>query len=208
MNKQTVRAKAHAYHHGDLKAAMLRETERILERDGVQGLSLREAARAVGVSHAAPANHFGDLTGLLSELAASGFVRFSAALVAAMAAAGAEPSAKTAAMGRAYVRFARAHPHLFALMFQSARLDPERPALREAIGGAREALRQAASARAPAKRRSPLEGVARGAAMWSLVHGFATLLLDGRLDGMIAALPPSENADSLLEAVLAAATVA
>ena len=208
MNRQSARAKANAYHHGDLKAAMLRETERILERDGVQGLSLREAARAVGVSHAAPANHFGDLTGLLSELAASGFVRFSAALVGAMASAGDAPSAKTAAMGRAYVRFARAHPQLFALMFQSARLDPERPALREAIGAAREALRQAVAARAPAKPPSPLEGVARGAAMWSLVHGFATLLLDGRLDGMIAALPPSEDADSLFEAVLAAATVA
>ena len=61
------------YHHGDLKAALLAEAETILERDGIQALTLRAAARAAGVSHAAPTNHFGDLSGLLSELAAVGF---------------------------------------------------------------------------------------------------------------------------------------
>ncbi len=95
------RMKSRAYHHGDLRAALLLETEAILERDGVQALSLREAARAVGVSHAAPANHFGDLTGLLSELAAIGFNRFTAALVAAKAAAGDNPRAMRTAKGRA-----------------------------------------------------------------------------------------------------------
>ncbi|MER2507799.1 MAG: TetR family transcriptional regulator, partial [Amaricoccus sp.] len=59
-----------AYHHGNLREALLAGAERILERDGADALTLRAAARAVGVTHAAPRNHFGDLTGLLSELAA------------------------------------------------------------------------------------------------------------------------------------------
>src|SRR5262252_4364083 len=70
------------YHHGSLREAMLEASERILERDGITGLTLRAAAREAGVSHAAPKNHFGDIRGLLSELAAAGFARFGAALVA------------------------------------------------------------------------------------------------------------------------------
>ena len=64
------------YHHGSLREALLQAAERILERDGIQGLTLRAAAREAGVSHAAPKNHFGDMTGLLSDLAAVGFERF------------------------------------------------------------------------------------------------------------------------------------
>src|SRR2546428_13116555 len=71
------------YHHGDLHAALLAAAERVLERDGLAGLTLRAAAREAGVSHAAPTHHFGDLTGLLSELAAIGFRRFNEAMVAA-----------------------------------------------------------------------------------------------------------------------------
>src|SRR5215472_8531110 len=66
------------YHHGSLREAMLRAAESILERDGIRGLTLRAAAREAGVSHAAPKNHFGDVMGLLSDLAAVGFARFRA----------------------------------------------------------------------------------------------------------------------------------
>jgi AcrR family transcriptional regulator len=130
------------YHHGDLKAALLADAEVILERDGIQALTLRAAARAAGVSHAAPANHFGDLTGLLSELAAVGFRRFSAMLSAARATGGDRPAAARG-MGHAYVTFARTYPNLFALMFRGERLDTNRPALREALDEAASVLRSA-----------------------------------------------------------------
>src|SRR4051812_35887744 len=68
------------YHHGALRDALLEAAERVLERDGLAGLTLRAVAREAGVSHAAPTHHFGDLTGLLSELAAIGFARFNAAM--------------------------------------------------------------------------------------------------------------------------------
>src|SRR5579875_3424668 len=116
-------ARVARYHHGDLRNALLAAAEAILEREGLNGLTLRAVARAGGVSHAAPAHHFGDLTGLLSELAAAGFRRLAERFDAAMAASGAEPDARLAAMGRAYVAFARAHPGLFTLMFRSERLD-------------------------------------------------------------------------------------
>src|SRR5262245_66654252 len=67
--------RAAPYHHGSLREAVLRAAESILKRDGIRGLTLRAAAREAGVSHAAPKNHFGDVTGLLSDLASDGFAR-------------------------------------------------------------------------------------------------------------------------------------
>jgi AcrR family transcriptional regulator len=195
------------YHHGDLKTALLVHAETLLERDGIQALTLRAAARAAGVSHAAPANHFDDLTGLLSELAAVGFNRFSAALMAAMETAGDDPRARSNAMGAAYVRFARAHPGLFVLMFRSERLDAARPALRQAIEASRRALRAAGGAGGTGEDLPPLQTAAQAIARWSLVHGFAMLLLDGRLGGAIAALPDGLDADDLLNAVFAATRI-
>jgi AcrR family transcriptional regulator len=187
------------YHHGDLKTVLLTQAEAILERDGIQALTLRAAARAAGVSHAAPANHFGDLTGLLSELAAVGFTRFSAMLGAARATGDDQPS-RSKAMGRAYVTFALTYPNLFILMFRGERLDTNRPALREAMEAATQALRAASAV--PTTTLLPLRMTAQAAARWSLVHGFAMLLLDGRLKGLIGSLPAGEDADDLLEAVL------
>ena len=125
--KPEVRSKARAevkpYHHGDLKPAVLAAAEKLLEGEGVDALTLRAVARMVGVSHTAPKNHFGDLEGLLSELAAVGYRRFGAALTAAMDDAGADPRQRLRAMGLAYVAFARAYPNLFVLMYRSDRLD-------------------------------------------------------------------------------------
>src|SRR5215468_8451073 len=97
-------ARQQSYHHGDLHDALLKAAETVLERDGVQGLTLRAAAREAGVSHAAPTHHFGDMTGLLSELAAVGFRRFGAALREA-ASQRTTAHARLDAMGVAYVTF-------------------------------------------------------------------------------------------------------
>lgn len=200
--KKAVRAAPRPYHHGDLRTAVLAAAERILEREGADALTLRAVARAVGVSHTAPKNHFGDLEGLLSELAAVGYRRFGAALAAAMDAAGADARARMRAMGRAYVAFARDHRGMFLLMYRSDRLDMKRPALREAVEGARQALRAAAMSSASVSPLTPLQLAARATASWALVHGFAMLLLDGRLRHTIASLPDGAGADALLETIL------
>ena len=172
------------YHHGDLRTALLAAAEATLERDGFQSLTLRAVARAAGVSHAAPAHHFGDLAGLLSDLAATGYVRFRTAVLARMADAGPAPADRLHAMGRGYVQFAQDHPRLFLLMFRSERLDPQRPALREAMGNAYAALATAASAAAgpdAAGSDAPSSHLADIAAAWAIAHGLALLLIDGRL---------------------------
>src|SRR3954451_7072520 len=79
---------ARPYHHGNLREALLDAGERALETGGVQNLSLRELAREVGVSHAAPRRHFPDKQALLDALALGGFERLGTAMASAMAAAG------------------------------------------------------------------------------------------------------------------------
>src|ERR1700688_4473944 len=97
------------YHHGALRDALLKAAETVLERDGLAGLTLRAVAREAGVSHAAPTHHFGDLTGLVSELAAIGFRQFNVAMVAATA-SGTSPMDKAIARAKAYVAYAQANP--------------------------------------------------------------------------------------------------
>src|SRR2546423_9106905 len=133
------------YHHGDLHDALLAAAERVLERDGLAGLTLRAAAREAGVSHAAPTHHFGDLTGLLSELAAIGFRRFNEAMVAARNNE-THPLMKGLANAKAYVAYAQASPGMFSLMFRNERIDMTRPSLHEAATASFEGLARAIGA--------------------------------------------------------------
>jgi AcrR family transcriptional regulator len=204
--KRRAAKRAAPYHHGSLREAMLRAAESILERDGIGGLTLRAAAREAGVSHSAPKNHFGDVMGLLSDLAAVGFGRFRAAMEAQIRKSDPAP-ARLEAIGRGYVTFARTYPDLFLLMFRSERLDFTRPALQSAADAALDVL--AGTVRAvrdePTQATLTLPQAAQMVVAWSLVHGFAMLLLDDRLKQLIAKLPPGVDEMALLPAILSAA---
>jgi AcrR family transcriptional regulator len=193
-----------SYHHGALREALLKAAERVLERDGLAGLTLRAVAREAGVSHAAPTHHFGDLTGLVSELAAIGFAQFNTAMAAARAAGG-TPAEKACARAQAYVAYAQAHPGMYGLMFRTERLDMSRPSLCEAADTAFAGLAGAVGA----SRQEQIDGEALSldqaaaiARAWSLVHGFTMLLLDGRLTDILRRLPKGTDAATLLDAML------
>ncbi|MHC2461347.1 AcrR family transcriptional regulator [Bradyrhizobium embrapense] len=192
------------YHHGDLHEALLRAAERVLERDGLAGLTLRAVAREAGVSHAAPTHHFGDLTGLLSELAAIGFRQFGQAMAAADASA-ATPPEKGVASARAYVAYAQAHPGMYGLMFRSERLDHARPSLHEASEASFAGLTRGVAASRHeqiSKEQLTLDQAAAIASAWSLVHGFTMLLLDGRLKTILDRAPEGTSVETLLTAML------
>jgi len=183
---------------------LLAAAERVLERDGLAGLTLRAVAREAGVSHAAPTHHFGDLTGLLSELAAIGFRRFSAAMIAARNSE-THPLLKGLANAKAYVAYAQASPGMFSLMFRTERLDMSRPSLHEAATASFEGLASAVGAGRNEKltgEELTLDQAAAIARAWSLVHGFTTLLLDGRLQDILHRLPAGTQVDQLLDAML------
>ncbi|MEV5820090.1 TetR/AcrR family transcriptional regulator [Micromonospora haikouensis] len=108
-----------AYHHGNLRPTLLAAAERSLRQHGAEQLSLRELARAVGVSHAAPRRHFPDRQALLDALAETGFARLHTQLRAALAAAGDDFGPRLHAMAAAYLRFATEDAALLELMFTS-----------------------------------------------------------------------------------------
>jgi AcrR family transcriptional regulator len=203
--RRASRAEATPYHHGALRDALLEAAERVLERDGLPGLTLRAVAREAGVSHAAPTHHFGDLTGLVSELAAIGFRQFNAAMAAACGSGELSINARAMARAKAYVAYAQAHPGMYGLMFRTERLDYSRPSLHEAaetsfagLAGAIAAKRQETIS----EDALTLDQAAAIARAWSLVHGFTMLLLDGRLQDILDRLPEGGSAEMLLDAML------
>src|SRR3970040_1252478 len=148
------------YHHGDLRSALLRTAGKMLEKEGLASLSLRELARRADVSHNAPYRHFPDRESLLAALAAEGFELLGDAL----------RSRPRREMGEAYVEFALAHPQLFRLMFGGL-VRPEKRDQR-----AYESLQKAF---ADLGDQAPYAA----AAAWGLVHGLSHLLLDGHFEG-------------------------
>jgi len=198
-----------SYHHGALRDALLEAAERVLEREGLPGLTLRAVAREAGVSHAAPTHHFGDLTGLVSELAAIGFRQFNAAMAAACA-PDAAMMERAMARAKAYVAYAQAHPGMYGLMFRTERLDYSRPSLHEAAETSFAGLAGAIGANRReeiAKDVLTLDQAAAIARAWSLVHGFTMLLLDNRLSDILERSPKGTDAETLLEAMLKATVI-
>ncbi|MGW2701260.1 TetR/AcrR family transcriptional regulator [Streptomyces sp. NPDC001340] len=112
------------YHHGDLRAALLKSAERTLREKGVGALSLRELARDIGVSHAAPGRHFKDKQALLDALALDGYERLNQALGAAAEQPGLTLEQRMTALARAYLGFAVENPELLELMF-ARKHDPD-----------------------------------------------------------------------------------
>jgi len=185
-------ARQSRYHHGDLRAALLKAAEVVLAKTGVTGFSLRQVAREVGVSHSAPAHHFGDANGLLMALATEGFQRFLAAMQARRNQAPDDIRERIFASGLGYLDFAQSSPALFRLMFSEQISNPDNQAFARASQAAFMHLAEdIATLRATEALEDSLV-MADVMASWSMVHGFADLLISGRMQS-VQALPPAER---------------
>jgi AcrR family transcriptional regulator len=163
--------RARAYHHGDLRNALLDAARKILEEETLGQLSLRAVARRAGVSHAAPYRHFPNHEALLVELAVEGFVELKDEIAAAGAQATDAESDRIASIGAAYMRFVVRRPELTSLMFGPQL--PNRDAFPE-LGVAADAIGTAIG--------TALHDTALGLAVWAAVHGLAMLILRNVID--------------------------
>jgi len=163
-----------AYHHGDLRAALLDAALGVLEEDGATALSLRAVARRAGVSPAAPYRHYADREALVSAVGAIGYRELAERLGAAHPA----PSTpdQLADVAVAYVWFALDRPALFRIMFGEPcdRDNDERVAATAAVTLY---LREIVARCFPGS-----DPEALAPAIWALVHGLAFLFLDGKLE--------------------------
>jgi AcrR family transcriptional regulator len=161
------------YHHGDLPSALRAATAELVAERGPRGFSLREVARRAGVSHAAPAHHFGDSRGLLTAVAVEGFTALADALTEA-AAGSTDVRERLRDCGRAYVATATANPGHYAVMIDTSIHDPEDPGL--ASEGMRAFAQLIAAVEAIRDRCNPeLDVEAAGTTCWATMHGLVVL---------------------------------
>ncbi len=165
---------AKAYHHGELRSALLAAALDLLTAGGPEALSLRAVARQAGVSAMAPYRHYPDKQALLAAVAAHGFAGLHAALAAADAAV--PPDQALTEQAVAYVHYAVANPALFRLMF-----GPRQPGAHPELMAAGEAAYAVLSQRVANQTPPGADREAQTLGCWSLVHGLASLFLDGRI---------------------------
>lgn len=187
----TISHKKQAYHHGDLRAALIEAGLKILSTEGIEALSLRAIARAVGVTQAAPYSHFRDKDDLLAAVAETGFQRL--ALQMAEDATGQNGvEARIEKLMASYVRFAVANKPLFQLMFSRELAEMKNYPTLAMTAGKSYALISAALAK---RNVSGDETRFLTLAIWSLCHGLTTLIVDGKIN--LAAFG-AENSDALV----------
>ena len=165
------------HHHGNLREALIEAGLAILATEGLAKLTLRACAARAGVSHSAPAHHFGGLPGLLTAIATRGYATFAQTMDAARKSADPAPRAQVIAICHGYIAFADTHPALFTLMFNTpGQITPD-----AAFGKAADAAYQVL-----ADTCAPFEPVSEDPRsteimVWSLVHGLACLQQGRRL---------------------------
>ncbi len=167
------------YHHGDLKRALIDAGLAELEKKGVDAISMRGIAARVGVSHTAPKNHFDGVRGLLTAIAARGFELLVEDMLRDD---GAPASGAFLDAGEGYIRFALENPELYKLMFSRTRTNGEDPDLKNASHLSYQVLQKIASDLGRHDDEAS-NGTRRTEWMlWSLVHGYAMLLIEGELE--------------------------
>jgi AcrR family transcriptional regulator len=172
-----------AYHHGNLRQALLDRAWAAVDADGLDALSLRQLARDAGVSHGASARHFKDRTALLDALAVTGFERLNAAL--AERAGGSAPFAQRLRdAGLAYIGFAVEHPAILDLMYKAKHHPDASPRLVELAHTSMAALVALIAEAQAAGEVDPGDPERQALVMFAAVHGVATLATDDLLNGV------------------------
>ena len=174
--------KKKAYHHGDLKNALIQAGVEILAKDGVSGLSLRKVASKAGVSHAAPYAHFADKQALIAAISTEGFRKLYERISAVREQYKAEPSRQLVETAWEYVQFALDDRDRFKVMF-SAVLEKEHD-YPDFVAETHRNFQQVkliieANQSVGVLRNEPSDLVALSA--WGMIHGFIMLLLEGQI---------------------------
>jgi len=170
--------RAAPYHHGDLRRALLAAALALLDEGGVEAVTIRAVARRTGVTHAAPANHFRGREALLTALAAEIFAKLSALISKRLEKAGGSRDARIRVFADAAIDFGLRHPHRFRLIWRRDSLDGSDEALNRAMNGIYDRL---VAELAAGRGRAAVSADTQAIALWSMVHGYVCMRLDGNL---------------------------
>ncbi len=174
------------YHHGDLKNALIEAGQEILSKEGMSGLSLRKVARKAGVSHSAPYAHFADKQALIAAISTEGYRLLYEKMQKIQKDLMDDPSRQLVEVAWAYVRFAQTDPAQFKVTFSNAvARERDYPALVEMTGKCFNQVVRIVKAcqEAGILALSAPDTLAVG--IWSVVHGFASLLIEGQISHLV-----------------------
>ncbi|MFM8750860.1 TetR/AcrR family transcriptional regulator [Rhabdaerophilum sp.] len=197
MNWDSDPSRKRGYHHGNLREALIEAALRLIGEKGPAGFTVAEAARAAGVSPAAPYRHFRDRDEMMADIARRGFESFAARLRSAWDGGKPNPGEAFQRVGRAYLAFAREEPATYSAMFESGLSFANHPALHAASEQAFAVLREACEAviaSMPGTKKPPALMVALH--IWAQSHGIASLFARGDA----ARRPVPMSPEDLLEA--------
>lgn len=181
-----MKAEKTTYHHGDLRAALLAQALEIINEQGPQGLTIREVARRVGVSHTAPYRHFADKDELLVAVVEQGFALMQETMQASKAAADPAPLSQFAAAGTAYIEFALEYPAYYRVMYSGDLLfNAGQQALQHTSAATFRDLVADVETCQQLKLIRPGDPAQQALAILATVHGFVTLVNDGRVEALL-----------------------
>lgn len=186
-------------HHGALRQLLIDTALVLLDRDGVEAVTIRAVARASGVSHAAPANHFADRRALLTALAVQCFTDLAAGASAARDAVSPAPRARIIAFADAYVAYALAHPNRYRMMWRMDMLDPDDAALAELIDGLYAGVEQDVLALPHGQSD---DATTLLIALSSVVHGYVAMRIDGNFVAAVDAASGKPRHQAIVERLI------
>jgi AcrR family transcriptional regulator len=192
--KMTAARHVGVHYQGDLRQEMIAAAAVALAEVGAEHLSLRDVARRVGVSHAAPAHHFGDKTGMLTAVAVQGFELFTSYLSAAVEGID-RPLDALHANGRAYLEFSDLYPGHFEIMFRPALINTADAEFRRVSDKAFELLRDVVAACQRQGWEPAADTTALAVSTWALFHGLTLLRSQGSLTSRLSATSPEAMID-------------
>jgi AcrR family transcriptional regulator len=182
------------HHHGNLRSALVDAGISLLKEGGLSALSLRKCAALAGVSHAAPAHHFGNVEGLRAAIAEEGFHRFRLSMLDHADRGPQTPRARLHGICHGYIAFARNEPALFDLIFSFRVGSPVLGKVGADSSVAYQVLRDTCAPFVP----EGTDPEVIETQVWSLVHGLSLLILTGRFG---TEEPPIDEVLSLLDRI-------
>lgn len=190
-----------AYHHGDLRSALLLAALEVISDIGPQGLTIREVARRAGVSHAAPYRHFEDKDEMILAIVEQGFALMQSTVQKEQSQAEDDPVNQFAATGLGYINFALQHPAYYRVMFSGDLLSTTGHVSLQHTSA--EALQDMVSQIEQCQTLGIVregDAVMQALTIWSTIHGYVSLVNDNRIGHLV----DIENApDTIRDAVLA-----
>ena len=177
MTRNTTNKKA--FHHRDLKNALLEHALTILDEQGESSVTIRAVARAAGVSHAAPVNHYKDRTALLTAIASTQFELIRQDIINRLQNPELSPTERIDSFADAIFDYGFKHPNRYRLIWRADVIDQSDPVLLQAADGIYDPLCQELERALPSGALAKFDRDSYAVMLWSIIHGYTDLRLNG-----------------------------